>query len=213
MHRHKVVARIFLLLTIASFTFAGHVQALKMHKMRVDLVTEAKNVMQGSEMRHTQLEELLELLGRASTAGHLHSRVDPIPAQASNTGDLEGEKFFNKKLNRKIKEYIVLGAISGVFSGIGSGIQMEIVGSVTPGAYVLFFSPPFPHLPTLEWRGSQTYSDYGIFLSSTVGRSVERSNELPQDQKDPVSRSLSKMRNEDLQMLSIISRRILNSLD
>jgi len=52
-----------------------------------------------------------------------------------------------------------------------------------------------------------------VFLSSTVGRSVEPLIEHPQDQEDLVSRSLSNMRDEDLQMMSIISRRMLNSLD
>jgi hypothetical protein len=52
-----------------------------------------------------------------------------------------------------------------------------------------------------------------VYLSSTIGRSVEPLNERSQDQEDLVSRSLSNMRDEDLQMLSIISRRTLNRLD
>ena len=137
MHWHKVVARFFLLLAIANFTFAGQAQKLKMHEMRVDLVTGAeKNVMQASEMGHTQSEELLRLFGRASTAGHLQSRVEPL------------------------QEEIILGAISGVFSGVANGIQKEILGTVSPGAYVSSsLTPPSPLLPKFEWRGSQTYSN------------------------------------------------------
>jgi hypothetical protein len=52
-----------------------------------------------------------------------------------------------------------------------------------------------------------------VYLSSTIGRSVEPLIEHPQDQEDLVSRSLSNMRDEDLQMLSIISRRTLKNLD
>jgi hypothetical protein len=52
-----------------------------------------------------------------------------------------------------------------------------------------------------------------VYLSTTVGRDVEHSNEHPEDQEDSGSRSLSNMSDEDLQMLSIISRRMLNSLD
>jgi hypothetical protein len=52
-----------------------------------------------------------------------------------------------------------------------------------------------------------------VYLSSTIGRSVEPLNERSQDEEDLVSRSLSNMRDEDLQMLSVISRRTLNRLD
>jgi hypothetical protein len=52
-----------------------------------------------------------------------------------------------------------------------------------------------------------------VYLRSTVGRAVEPLNEHLQDQEDLMSRSLSDMGDEDLQMLSIISRRMLNNLD
>ena len=52
-----------------------------------------------------------------------------------------------------------------------------------------------------------------VYPSQTVGRSVEPLIEHPQDQEDPVSRSLSNMKDEHLQMLSVISRRMLNNLD
>ena len=50
-----------------------------------------------------------------------------------------------------------------------------------------------------------------LYLSEAVGRSVEPLNdEHPQDQEDLVSRSLSNMGDEDIKMLGIISRRMLN---
>jgi hypothetical protein len=52
-----------------------------------------------------------------------------------------------------------------------------------------------------------------VCLSQTVGRAVESLNEHPQDQEDLVPRSLSDLRDEDLKLLSIISRRMLYSLD
>ncbi len=52
-----------------------------------------------------------------------------------------------------------------------------------------------------------------IRLSQTVGRAFEILNEHPQDNEDPVSRSLSSLGDEDLQMLSVVSRRMLDSLD
>jgi hypothetical protein len=51
-----------------------------------------------------------------------------------------------------------------------------------------------------------------VYLSQTVGRSFEPLNEHRQDQEDLVSRSLSNMGDEDLRMLSIISRRMLTAL-
>jgi hypothetical protein len=211
MRRHKAVARIFLFLSILNFTFAGLPQTPTVDEMCDDLVTGAEDMMEASERGHTQSEELPESLGRPSTAEHLQSRFDIIPAQSFKyPEDQENKKFFNKELTRKMKEYVVLGTIAGVFTGVANGMQKEIMGTVSPGAYVF---TSLPLLRTLEWRGSQTSSDYGISLSQTVGRSVEPLNEHPQDQEDLVSRSLSNMGDEDLQMLRIISRRMLNSLD
>jgi hypothetical protein len=161
MRRHEALARIFLLLSIINFTFAGVARTPTMHEMRVDLVTGAEDVTEASERGHTQSEELPELLSRPSTAGHLHSRLDPIP----DAEDPETKKFFNKELNRRMKEYLVLGLVAGVFVGISNGVQKEIFGTESPGAYV-FTSPPSPLLPTLEWHVSQTYSDYGISQSN-----------------------------------------------
>lgn len=145
MRHHKAVARIFLFLSIFNFTFAGVAlaQTPTMHKMRVDLVTEAEGVTGSSERGHTQSEGMPEWVGGPSTAGHLQSRFDMAAAQSfEHRGDPEDQKFFNKELNRKMKEYLVLGAIAGVFTGVANGIQKEILGTVSPGAYVLPLSPP-----------------------------------------------------------------------
>jgi hypothetical protein len=163
MRRHKAVARILLFLSIFNFTFAGVTQTPTMDEMRVDLVTGAEDVTVASERGHTRSEELSEQLRNPSMAGHLHSRLDILPAAQSATTssvDLEKKKFFNKELKRRMREYLVLGTVAGVFVGVANGLQKQIMGTVSPGAYV-FTSPP-PLLPTLEWRVSQTYSDYGI---------------------------------------------------
>ena len=144
MRWHKVVARIFLFLSIVNFTSASVALTPTMHEMRVDSVTAAEDVTEASERGHTQSEELPEWLGRPSTVGHLHSRLDP------EDEDPEKNKFFNKELIRRMKEYFVLGAVSGVFMGIANGMQREIYGTVSPGAYVFFTSPSSPLLPTLE---------------------------------------------------------------
>ena len=69
-----------------------------------------------------------------------------------------------------------------------------------------------PVLPTLEFT-NPILTDYDICFSQTIGRAVEPLDELPQDQEDPVSHLLSNMTDEDLKTLSVISRRMLNSLD
>jgi len=205
MRRHRAVARIFLFLSIVNFTFAGVAQTPTMHEMRVDLVTRAEDVTETSERGTILSEELPELLGRPSTVGHLHSRDIP------GAEDPETKKFFNKELNRRLKEYLVLGAIAGVFVGIANGAQKEIYGTVSPGAYVLT-SPPSPSCQLLNGVCHKPILTM-VYLSQTVGRGVEPLIEHPEDQEDLMSRSLSNMRDEDLQMLSIISCRMLNSLD
>ena len=214
MRRHKAIARIILFLSIVDFTFAGVAQTPMMDEMPVDLVTGAEDMTEASERGHTQSEVLPELLGRPSmsTAGNLHSRFDLIPAQSFNyPADRESRKFFNQELNRKLKEYLILGTIAGIFTGVANGMQKQILGTVSPGAYV-FTSPPSPSCQHLNDVGHKPILTM-IYLSSTVGRSVEPLDEYPQDQEDLVSRSLSNMKDEDLQMLSIISRRMLNNLD
>jgi hypothetical protein len=142
MRRHKAVARIFLFLSIVSFAFAGFApqQTPPMHEMRVDLVTGAEDV---TGAGHTRSGELPELLGRPSTAGHLQSRIDLIPAASFKQGsidldDPENKKFFSKELNRKMNEYFILGTIAGVVTGIANGIQKQYLGTISPGAYVFF---------------------------------------------------------------------------
>jgi len=193
MRRHKAVARIFLFLSIVSFAFAGFApqRTPPMHEMRVDLVTavEDATVTEAPERGHAQSGELPELLGRPSTAGHLQSRIDIIPAASFSNhasidlDDLESKKFFNKELNRKLKEYFILGTIAGIVTGVANGVQKQYLGTVAPGA-------------------------------STIGRrAIEPLDKLPRDQEDPVSRLLSNMGDEDLKTLSVLSRRMLNSLD
>jgi hypothetical protein len=74
-------------------------------------------------------------------AGHLHSRDIP------GAEDPEAKKFFNNELNRKLKEYLILGAIAGIVTGFANGIQKQILGTLSPGAYVItspLLSPPVP---------------------------------------------------------------------
>ena len=157
MRLDKAFARIIFFLFIANFTFTGVAQTLTTHRMRVDLAAEAEGVTETSERGHTQSEELSEWSGRPSTAGHLHSRSDIASSQSLNERAdpvvPEDDKFFSPELIRRMKEYFILGGVSGIFMGIGNGIQKQIMGTVSPGAYVFSYIPPLL-LPTLEWRMS-----------------------------------------------------------
>lgn len=138
MRQHKAIARIFLYLSIVNFTFASVAQTRTMDEMRIDLVTEAEDMTEASKA-------LPKWLGRSSTAGHLHSRFDMAAAQSFNYPDNPKEnKFFSEELNRKLKEYLILGSIAGVFTGVANGIQKEVIGTVSPDAYVLPLLHPRP---------------------------------------------------------------------
>jgi hypothetical protein len=48
----------------------------------------------------------------------------------------KAEKFFTEELKQKMKDYAVLGTVVGVSTGVINGMQKEIMGTVSPGAYV-----------------------------------------------------------------------------
>jgi hypothetical protein len=137
----KLVGQIFLFLSIISFTFAGIAQTPTMDAMHVNLVTGAKEVTESTERGYTQSEELPERLGRLSTTGNLHARLDLIVISDAAAEDSESKKFFSKQLNRKLKKYLMLGTLGGVISGITTGVQDEIMGTLSPNAYVFTFLP------------------------------------------------------------------------
>jgi len=185
MRRHKALARIFLFLSIVDFTFAGDAQIPMMDEMPVDLVTGADDVTVASETGHTQSGVLPKLLGRPSmsTAGNLHSRQDVIPAQSFNHLEDPESKKF---FNKELIRRMKEYLVLGAVAGLFTGVANGIQKQIAGTV-----SPG----------------------ATTVGRSVEPLDEYPQDQEDLVSRSLSNMKDEDLQMLSIISRGMLNNLD
>jgi hypothetical protein len=146
MHRHKAIARIFLFLSFVNFTFAELAQTPTVHEVRVDLVTGAEDAAGVSETGHTQSEEFPELLGRPSTAGPLHTRVDIMPIipapESGSASNPDNDKFFSKELIRRMKEYLILGGIAGVFVGLANSAQKDIAGKLDNGAYVIFHLSP-----------------------------------------------------------------------
>lgn len=65
-------------------------------------------------------------------------------AKAASKEAPEAEKFFNKELMQKIKDYSILGSVAGIAGGVITSIQKEVMGVVTPGAYVSALFPPSP---------------------------------------------------------------------
>ena len=147
MRRHKAVARIFLFLSIVNFTLASIAQT--------PITREARVVAEVSEMGHAQSSssssssssEPPESSRRPSAL--LQSRIDFIPAASfsKDSKEPDEDRFFSEELKRKLKEYLILGSIAGVFTGVANGVQKEMMGTVSPGVYVilflfLFYLPP-----------------------------------------------------------------------
>ena len=54
----------------------------------------------------------------------------------------EAGKFMSEEMIQKVKDYAVLGTVAGVSTGLINGMQKEIMGTVSPGAYVSALFPP-----------------------------------------------------------------------
>jgi hypothetical protein len=68
----------------------------------------------------------------------------PLAAPEAPTGsevDKAG-KFMTEEMIQKVKDYAVLGTVAGVSTGLINGMQKEIMGTVSPGAYVSALFPP-----------------------------------------------------------------------
>ena len=65
-------------------------------------------------------------------------------AKAAAKAAPKADEFFNPELMGRIKDYSILGSIAGVASGLIASIQKQIVGTISPGAYVSALFPPSP---------------------------------------------------------------------
>ena len=158
MRLYKAIAQIFLFLFILNFTFASialfsqtqtQTQTTTDDEMHVDSGTtrsgeDVTTMEEVSEKVHTQQsdeeeeEEFPEWQGgHPSIDGRLHLRFNI--ARRTYSSDPAQDKFLNDEMTRKLKEYIILGAIAGSMTGIANAMQKEIIGTVSPNAYVLFF--------------------------------------------------------------------------
>jgi hypothetical protein len=66
-------------------------------------------------------------------------------AEAEEKGTMEASpdahKFFIEELKLKLRYYAIVGTVLGISTGVVNAVQKEIVGTVSPGAYVY---PLFP---------------------------------------------------------------------
>jgi hypothetical protein len=95
-----------------------------------------------------------------SEAPQLHGNLPPVSeaplssaesvasaptVQGEEKGKMEPspnfEKFFTEEMMQKVKDYAVLGTVAGVSTGIINAWQKEIMGTVSPGAYVYLLFP------------------------------------------------------------------------
>jgi hypothetical protein len=65
-------------------------------------------------------------------------------ATAASKATPEADKFFTDELMAKIKDYSILGTVAGFASGLITSVQKEIMGTISPGAYVSALFPPSP---------------------------------------------------------------------
>jgi hypothetical protein len=147
MRRYKAVTRIFLILSVVNFTFAGLTQSQAMHEARVHSVKMAEDMTKVSEKWHKPFNEFSE-----RSAMHAHSRN--IGSEASVTGHLadtpldpEEKKLFNGEWKEETKEDMVFTFAIAAVTGLASQFRDGITGPADPGSCV--FSYFLPLLPTL----------------------------------------------------------------
>ena len=136
--RYKTAARIFLVLSVVNFMFAGFAQSRAIHKGRVDSVQATTN----SEIQPASPER------PPVNFNQPHQAPQSPPEPANPEPDPDDAKFFSKEMNEKLRIYFVLASVES-FIGVGSAeaAQHQIGGTVSPGAYVS--ATPFTLLPTL----------------------------------------------------------------
>lgn len=134
--RYKTAARIFLVLSVVNFMFAGFAQSRAIHEGRVDSVQATTN----SEIQPASPER--------PTANQPPQAPNPPPEPANPDPDPDDGKFFSKEMDEKLRIYFVLASVESII-GVGTAevAQHQIAGTVSPGAYVS--ATPLPLLPTL----------------------------------------------------------------
>jgi len=101
----------------------------------------------------------------------------------------ETHTWFNDADMQKLKTYGVVGVVAGVSVGLAFGVVKKLIDDHSHGSH-----PAGRHLAG----------------SGVVGRGT---NMHPRPRKSPVSRAPAKLRDEDLRLLSILTRRALERLD
>jgi hypothetical protein len=159
MRWYKTVARIFLILSVVDFTFAGLAQFRAMLDAQADCMKMAQDIMKASEKRHKPLDELSERSAKRSTVGHAHSRDVSDGSEDSVTGPKvetppgsvtdEESKFFNEEWKGDTVETLVFTVALGAVTSLASQFYPSQLhdGITYPSPCV--FSYFLPLLPTL----------------------------------------------------------------
>jgi hypothetical protein len=142
MKRYKTVARIFLILSVVNFTFAGLVQSRATQEAVVHSVKMAEDMTKASEKWHRPLDELSEPSAKRSTAMHAHSRDDSSDdsvtgPKADTPADSvidDGKKFFSQELKEETEEDMVFTIVVGAVGGLVGQFRSGITSPADPGS-------------------------------------------------------------------------------
>ena len=134
----RIVALIHLVLSIVDFTFAGLAQSRAMYKSRADRVGLAEDMTKVSEKRYEPLGKLLEESRKRSTAGHAHSREDPVTEVEDTVSNPDDEKFFSDELKEALREtYYYVAVNTAVTTFASPSTFLSGLAPLHHGAYVL----------------------------------------------------------------------------
>ena len=143
MRQYKTVARIFLILSVVNFTFAGLVQSRATQQAVVHLVKMAEDTTKAPEKWNKPLDELSEPSAKQSTAMHAHSRDDtssdgsftgPKADTPANSVIDDGKKFFNQELKEETEEDMVFTFVVSAVSGLASSLRNGATTPPDPGS-------------------------------------------------------------------------------
>ena len=155
MRWYKTVARIFFILSVVDFTFAGLAQPRAILDAHANWMKMAEDMTRASEKRNKPLYELSGRSAKRSTVGHAHLREygseDSVTGPKADTppdsATGEENKFFNEEWDEEAKEDMVFTVAVTVLTGLASQFRDGITGPADPGSCV--FSYFLPLLPIL----------------------------------------------------------------
>lgn len=201
MWRYKTIAPIFLVISVVTFVLAGAAQPLEIYGAPDYL---------GQVVKDTTKELNPGILPTNLEPPQVKppQAPQPPPQPDNPEPDPEGGKYFTEELKQKIQDYLTLTTVEVAVGAVtAEALQKQDAGTVAPGAYVRLFPSLLPHKHILICL-SQT-----LVYRDLISRAFGVSRTLNDHQEDLVARSLVNLRDEDLQILGALSRRLFECLD